>query len=88
MEIDMGPERVVDARDIFCPGPFWELIKTFYSADKDDVITLLATESYDSDTKRDAPYWIQKSGNELIGVFDRDGYYEISMKKTVKTRHH
>lgn len=83
-----GSERVVDARDVLCPGPFWELIKNYYSVGENDTITLLATESYDSDTKKFAPYWIKKTGNELIGVYEREGYYEISMKKTKPARHH
>ncbi len=73
--------KVVDARDILCPGPFWELIKTYTEAHQNETITLLATEALDSDTKKDAPYWIRKSGNELLGVRDREGFYEISMRK-------
>lgn len=73
--------KIVDARNVLCPGPFWELIKSYTTAHKDETITLLATESLDSETKRDAPYWIRKSGNELLGVRDMEGYYEISMKK-------
>lgn len=81
MDVGIKETKIVDARDILCPGPFWELIKTYTTAHQNETITLLATESLDSETKRDAPYWIRKSGNELLGVNDREGYYEISMKK-------
>lgn len=77
-------EKVVDARNEICPGPFWELIKEYLTADEGVTITLKATEAYDSDTKKDAPYWIKKSGNKLIGVYDKDGYYEVSMEKTIR----
>jgi TusA-related sulfurtransferase len=56
-----------------------ELIKAYKSSKTNDIISLYST---DSGTKKDAPAWINKSGNELIGIFDREGYYEIVMKKT------
>lgn len=82
MDGEIKPDRIVDARDILCPGPFWELMKTYHAAHPDETISLLATEALDSDTKKDAPYWINLTGNKLIGVYDRDGYYEIAMRKT------
>ena len=79
MEKQLDATKVVNARGTFCPGPLMELIKTYKSAKTNDVISLYST---DTGTKRDAAAWINKSGNELIGVFDREGYYEIVMKKT------
>lgn len=79
MAEEVKPTKVVDARGAFCPGPLMELIKTYKRAEVNDVISLYST---DTGTKKDAPAWIDKSGNELIGVYDRDGYYEIVMKKT------
>ncbi len=79
MEKQLDATKVVDARGTFCPGPLMELIKAYKSAKTNDVISLYST---DTGTKRDAAAWINKSGNELIGVFDREGYYEIVMKKT------
>lgn len=79
--------RIADARETYCPGPFWELLKVYNSAKQDEVISLYSTESYDSETRETAPEWIMKSGNSLLGVFDRDGYYEIVMKKTHQPRH-
>lgn len=79
MEPEVKPTKVIDARGSFCPGPLMELIKAYKNSKTDDVISLYST---DSGTKRDAAAWINKSGNELIGVFDREGYYEIVMKKT------
>jgi TusA-related sulfurtransferase len=79
MEEQEKPTKVVDARGSFCPGPLMELIKAYKSAKTNDVISLYST---DTGTKKDAAAWINKSGNQLIGVFDREGYYEIVMKKT------
>ncbi len=78
MESEIKATKVVDARNSFCPGPLMELIKAYKAAKTNDIISLYST---DSGTKRDAPAWVKKSGNELVGVFDREGYYEIVMKK-------
>ncbi len=73
------PTKVVDARGAFCPGPLMELIKAYKQASVGDIISVYST---DSGTKKDAPAWVNKSGNELIGVYDREGYFEVKMKKT------
>jgi len=79
MSEEVKPNKVVDARGSFCPGPLMEMIKAYKEAKVGDVISVYST---DSGTKKDAPAWINKSGNQLIGIFDRTGYYEIVMKKT------
>ena len=79
METETKPNKIVDARGSFCPGPLMELIKAYKQANTNDVISLYST---DNGTKRDAAAWVNKSGNELVGIFDREGYYEIVMKKT------
>ncbi|MEM0156995.1 MAG: sulfurtransferase TusA family protein [Thermoplasmataceae archaeon] len=78
MADEIKPDKVVDARGSFCPGPLMEMIKAYKQAKIGDVISVYST---DSGTKKDAAAWISKSGNQLIGVFDRNGYYEIEMKK-------
>ena len=76
---EIKPKQVIDARGSFCPGPLMEMIKAYKQGKIGDVISVYSS---DSGTKKDAPEWIKKSGNELIGVFDRNGYFEIMMRKT------
>lgn len=71
--------KVVDARGSYCPGPLMELIKAYKQAKTGDVISLYSS---DTGTKKDAPAWINKSGNELVGIYDHEGYVEIVLKKT------
>lgn len=82
MVSQIKPNKIVDVRGCLCPGPFWELVKAMCCAKVGDVIALYAREENDWGTKRDAPDWIKKTGNELIGVYDRKGYYEIVVRKT------
>lgn len=79
MSEQVKPTKVIDARGSFCPGPLMELIKAYKEAKKGDVISVYST---DNGTKKDAPIWINKSGNELVGIFERDGYIEIVMRRT------
>ncbi len=76
--MEVKPDHVIDARGSYCPGPLMELIKAYKQAKVGEVISVYST---DAGTKKDAPAWISKSGNELVGIFDRQGYYEIMMKK-------
>ncbi|MCL5667582.1 MAG: sulfurtransferase TusA family protein [Candidatus Thermoplasmatota archaeon] len=78
MTEEVKPTKIIDARGSYCPGPLMELIKTYKQSKVGDIISLY---SADSGTKVDAPAWVKKSGNELIGVYDRDGYFEIVIRK-------
>ncbi len=76
--MEAKPDHVIDARGSYCPGPLMELIKAYKQAKVGETISVYST---DAGTKKDAPAWISKSGNELVGIFERQGYYEIMMKK-------
>lgn len=76
--MEVKPDRVVDARGSFCPGPLMELIKAIRKAKVGEVIAVYST---DSGSKRDIPKWVEKAGHELIGIFEREGYTEFVVKK-------
>jgi TusA-related sulfurtransferase len=82
MDAKTTPDKIVDARGILCPGPFWELIKAYRNASNSEIISVYSSDEYDPDTRTDAPKWIDRTGNRLIGVVDHPGYYEIIMEKT------
>lgn len=82
MVSEIKPDRIVDARDVLCPGPFWELIKAYNYADSKEVISVYSSDALDKETRIDAPIWINRTGNKLIDVVDHEGYYEIIMQKT------
>ncbi|MCL4326321.1 MAG: sulfurtransferase TusA family protein [Candidatus Thermoplasmatota archaeon] len=70
--------KVIDARGSYCPGPLMKLIENVRLAKVGDVLDLLSS---DSGTKKDAPNWIKKTGQELIGIYDEEGYTRIRIKK-------
>ncbi len=73
--------KVVDSRGSFCPGPITDLFKAYRNSQVGDVIELLAT---DPAAKADVTAWTQRSGNELLGIVDEQGYTRITVKITKK----
>jgi tRNA 2-thiouridine synthesizing protein A len=73
--------KVIDSRGSFCPGPITDLFKAYRSSQLGDVIELLAT---DPAAKADVTAWAQKSGNELMGIADEQGYTRITVRITKK----
>lgn len=72
------PNKVVDARGIPCPGPLLSLIDAFKEVKCGDLVSVYST---DEGVKVDCRAWAMKSGNEFVGNFDREGYYEVTVKK-------
>lgn len=74
------PDKVVDARGSYCPGPLMELIKTIKKMEVGTVVEVLSS---DQGSAKDIPEWVKKSGNELV-YSEKDeagGYWRIAVKK-------
>jgi len=74
----MSQEKVVDARNTFCPGPLMELISNMKHASVGDVIELLST---DAGSAADVPEWVNKAGHELVSSQTIDGIWHIKVRK-------
>jgi len=82
MEVSVPAQhKVVDSRGSFCPGPITDLFRAYRSSEIGDVIELLAT---DPAAKADVTAWAQRSGNELMGITEEQGYIRIVVKITKK----
>ncbi|MHB9146122.1 MAG: sulfurtransferase TusA family protein [Symbiobacteriia bacterium] len=75
---DLKVDQTIDARGSFCPGPLMELIRAVKGSQVGDVIAVLTSES---GSKRDIPAWADKAGQELIGIFEEDGYAQVVVRK-------
>lgn len=71
-------DRVVDARGSHCPGPMMELIRAMKAAQVGESVAVLTTEP---GSRKDIPLWVQKAGQEFVGVIQHEGYEEIVVKK-------
>ncbi|EQD69211.1 SirA family protein [mine drainage metagenome] len=71
----------IDSRGSACPGPITDLARAYKSAANGDMIVLLAT---DDGIKSDAKAWCDRTGNQLVGIDEKDGVYTVSIKITAK----
>lgn len=71
-------DRLIDARNTFCPGPLMELIRAIREAKVGEVIGVLSS---DTGSKKDIPLWVNKAGHKLVGIYDKAGYSEIVVQK-------
>lgn len=68
----------VDARGQSCPGPLVTLHKALKSAERGDLLELLAT---DPGARSDVPSWAKLSGNELLEADEDDGVLRFVIRK-------
>jgi tRNA 2-thiouridine synthesizing protein A len=68
----------VDARGQSCPGPLVTLHKALRSAQRGDLLELLAT---DPGARSDVPSWAKLSGNELVESSESDGLLRFVIRK-------
>ena len=74
-----NPDRIVDARGSYCPGPLMELIKAVKEGKVGEVISVYSS---DTGSKRDIPLWVNKAKHEMTNMIDREGYTEFVVRKT------
>lgn len=71
-------EKLIDAKNTYCPGPLMELITYMKQAQVGDVLELLST---DSGTATDVPEWVNKIGHELVSSEQVDDVWHIKVRK-------
>lgn len=69
---------VIDARGSYCPGPLMELIRGIRQAAVGEEIEVWSS---DQGSRRDIPFWVQKAGHELVGVFEEPGHARFLVRK-------
>ncbi len=78
MAVPVQGKIVIDARGSFCPGPLMELIRGIRQATVGETIEVWSS---DQGSRRDIPFWVQKSGHELLGTFEEPGYARFIVRK-------
>jgi tRNA 2-thiouridine synthesizing protein A len=74
----MTENKVIDARNTFCPGPLMELISYMKRANLGDTLELLST---DQGSATDVPEWIKKVGHEMISTDKIGDVWHIKVRK-------
>jgi TusA-related sulfurtransferase len=79
MSTHTSPDETVDARGASCPGPLMDLIGRIKAVEPGTVVRLLTT---DRGSKDDVPEWLDRAGHELLGIEEREDYWQIDVRKT------
>ncbi len=78
MNQEFVAEKVMDARNSYCPGPLMELIK---SIKKGEIGKIYEVWSKDAGSIRDIPKWVTKANHEMVAIIEEDGYTRFAVKK-------
>jgi TusA-related sulfurtransferase len=78
MSVEYVADKVMDARNSYCPGPLMELIK---SIKKGEVSKIYEVWSKDAGSIRDIPKWVAKAKHEMIAIIEEDGYTRFAVRK-------
>ncbi|RUM61833.1 MAG: sulfurtransferase TusA family protein [Persephonella sp.] len=80
MSLDnIKPDITHDATGTYCPIPITELAKVVKTAERGQIIELLAD---DEGAIQDVPAWCEATGNEYLGYKEEDGLLIFYIRKT------
>ena len=79
MSNEVQADKVMDARNAFCPGPLMELIK---SIKKGEIGKVYEVWSKDAGSIKDIPKWVDKANQEMVAVIEENGYTRFQVRKT------
>lgn len=71
-------DKVIDARDSYCPGPLMALIK---SIKRGEVGKIYEVWSKDAGSIRDIPKWVEKAKHEMVAIIEANGHTQFAVKK-------
>jgi len=74
----MKADVTLDCVGLYCPMPIYNTAKKIKELKAGEVLEIIAT---DEGIKEDAPAWCGTTGNEFIGVEEKDGEYHVYIKK-------
>ena len=78
MSNEVKADKVMDARNAFCPGPLMELIK---SIKKGEVGKIYEVWSKDAGSIKDIPKWVEKAKYDMVAIVEEDGYTRFQVRK-------
>lgn len=75
---EIKPEKVLDMRGSYCPGPLMALIKAIKKGTVGNVYEVI---SEDEGSKKDIPMWTEKAKHEVVAVITESDYTRFQIRK-------
>ena len=72
------PDFSLDARGMQCPMPILKAKKQIKELEIGQILEVI---SDDPGSKEDFPRWAKRTGNDLLGIFEEDGYARYFIKR-------
>jgi tRNA 2-thiouridine synthesizing protein A len=74
----MNPDVKLDCFGLLCPMPIIQTAKKIKEMKVGEVLEVIST---DEGIKQDMPAWCKMSGQEYLGLEEKDGVYHVYVKK-------
>jgi TusA-related sulfurtransferase len=75
----MKADATLDCYGLLCPMPIVETNRKMIELKPGQILEVIST---DEGIKEDMPAWCKATGNQYLGVEEKDGEYRVFLKKT------
>jgi TusA-related sulfurtransferase len=76
--INMKADQTLDCIGLYCPMPIYKTAQKIKELKSGQVLEIIAD---DKGIKKDMPAWCNSTGNECLGIEDKDGEIHTYVKK-------
>lgn len=77
----MKSEETLDCVGLYCPMPIVNVAKRIKELAPGQVLEILAD---DEGIKEDMPNWCKTTGNEFLGIEEKEGIYHVFVRKAAQ----
>ena len=75
----MESNQSLDCMGLYCPMPIVKTAEKIKDLKQGEVLEVVAD---DKGIKHDMPAWCQSTGNEFLGIEEKDGEYRVYVRKS------
>jgi TusA-related sulfurtransferase len=74
----MKADQTLDCMGLYCPMPIYKTAQKIKELKPGEVLEIIAD---DKGIKQDMPSWCRMTGNECLGIEEKDGEFHVFVKK-------
>jgi len=74
----MKADQTLDCMGLYCPMPIYKTAQKIKDLKPGEVLEIIAD---DKGIKQDMPSWCRVTGNECLGIEEKDGEFHVFVKK-------
>lgn len=74
----MDSNQTLDCMGLYCPMPIFKTAQKMKEMKSGEILEVIAD---DKGIKKDMPAWCNTTGNECLGMEEKDGEFHVFVKK-------